>query len=201
VNELTHAIGSPDLCPDELLLARIAARGSTWQAALGQLTRRHRSYLEQRCRRYLRQADEVEDVMQEIDLSVYRYAHQFRGDAGYRTWLTTIADRHCLAHLRKQPSFVLSGDLSELGDLQDTVQVNAQHDTAEDETSRHQVADMVERLPPIHRELLLLRYWLDLSLPEIADLLDIGLSAAKMRLKRALEQYGQLYFNDGLKAA
>ncbi len=41
------------------------------------------------------------------------------------------------------------------------------------------------KLSPRSREILSLRYWLDLPLEEIAQTLGIGLSAAKMRLHRA----------------
>ena len=50
----------------------------------------------------------------------------------------------------------------------------------------------VEQLRPNHRELLLLRYVEQLEVPEIAAVLDISESAARMRHLRALERLREL---------
>jgi RNA polymerase sigma-70 factor (ECF subfamily) len=50
---------------------------------------------------------------------------------------------------------------------------------------RHCILDLVERLPPVHREVILLGELRDFRDREIADALGITLEAAKMRLHRA----------------
>ena len=50
------------------------------------------------------------------------------------------------------------------------------------------VNQLLETLPDGDREVLTLRYVADLSLQEIADVCDISLSAAKMRLYRATDK-------------
>lgn len=47
-------------------------------------------------------------------------------------------------------------------------------------------------MPPQGREILGLRFYQDLSLEETAGTLGFGLSAAKMRLYRSLDQYANL---------
>jgi len=47
----------------------------------------------------------------------------------------------------------------------------------------------LQRVQETSREVLMLRFFQDLSLESIATLLAISLSAAKMRLYRALEQF------------
>ena len=51
----------------------------------------------------------------------------------------------------------------------------------------------LERLPHAEREILMLRFYEDLKVKEISEALDISLSAAKMRLSRALEHFKILY--------
>ena len=50
------------------------------------------------------------------------------------------------------------------------------------------VRDALERLTPPDREILVMRYLEDLTFPEIAAILEIGESAAKMRHLRAIER-------------
>lgn len=51
----------------------------------------------------------------------------------------------------------------------------------------HGVLDVLSSLPHIHREVLVLRYFEELSIAEVAALLGLSESAVKMRLKRARE--------------
>ena len=55
------------------------------------------------------------------------------------------------------------------------------------------VSVTLERLGETAREVLLMRFYLGYSLAEIADALSISLSAAKMRLYRALAQFRTAY--------
>ena len=55
------------------------------------------------------------------------------------------------------------------------------------DTSDHDVSALLSTIKPKEREVLTLRYLGDLSLQEIAEVCDISLSAAKMRLYRATE--------------
>lgn len=56
----------------------------------------------------------------------------------------------------------------------------------------------VQRLRPRHRELVVLRYWLDLNGPEIADTLGIPIGTVKSQTSRALDALeAQLESHDG----
>jgi RNA polymerase sigma-70 factor (ECF subfamily) len=56
------------------------------------------------------------------------------------------------------------------------------------EVRRQRVRDALNQLAPPDREILVMRYLEDLSFPEIAAILEIGESAAKMRHLRAIEK-------------
>ncbi len=61
------------------------------------------------------------------------------------------------------------------------------HDLVREER-RQRVRDALERLTPPDREVLVMRYLEDLTFPEIAAILGVGESAAKMRHLRAIER-------------
>jgi RNA polymerase sigma-70 factor, ECF subfamily len=47
--------------------------------------------------------DDVDDVLQQAALSALENAHQYRGDAPYSTWFTSIAINTAFMHLRRRP--------------------------------------------------------------------------------------------------
>jgi RNA polymerase sigma-70 factor (ECF subfamily) len=55
------------------------------------------------------------------------------------------------------------------------------------------VHEVISRMNGEECRLVTLRYISGLSIQEIADVLDIGLSAAKMRLYRAQERFKEIY--------
>ena len=168
------------------ILAAVAARRPGWQRCYAQLVADYRPYLYQRCLRYLRNADDAEDVLQEVFLSAYRYADRFQGRSSLKTWLTAIADNRCFTHLRRKQRYGQVEHLSALIEIYERGEAAAE--AGDDEERRCMVAQAMNRVSPRSREVLALRYWLDLSLEEIAQTLGIGLSATKMRLLRAHRQ-------------
>jgi len=63
-------------------------------------------------------------------------------------------------------------------------------------TDSFDLTTLLERLSPEERQILTLRYVADLSLQEIAEVCQLGLSAAKMRLYRATDQLRALANSD-----
>jgi RNA polymerase sigma-70 factor (ECF subfamily) len=61
------------------------------------------------------------------------------------------------------------------------------HDLFREEL-RQRVQEALRRLTPPDSEILVMRYLEDLSFPEIAEILGMGESAAKMRHLRAIEK-------------
>lgn len=168
------------------LLEAVVAKRRGWQRLYAKLVDTYRPYLYQRCLRYLRDADDAEDVLQEVFLSAYRHADRFQGRASLKTWLTKISDNQCLTYLRRKQRY---GQVEHLAAVMEIYEEGEAAADADDEEERRQmVAKAMERLSPKSRKILSLRYWLDLSLEEIARTLGIGLSAAKMRLHRAHRQ-------------
>ena len=61
----------------------------------------------------------------------------------------------------------------------------------EESTEEHDlVRQAMARIPERERDILMLRFYLDLSLQDMSDFLGLGLSATKMRLYRALDSFG-----------
>ena len=59
--------------------------------------------------RYVRRANDVEDVVQETFIRAYRGLAAFRGDSAFYTWLYRIATNMALNSIKRDPSPVLLG--------------------------------------------------------------------------------------------
>jgi RNA polymerase sigma-70 factor (ECF subfamily) len=160
-------------------------------AAFEELVHRYAGPMLTAIRRLLGTADEAHDALQDAFLSVFRGIGQFRGEASLSTWLHRIALNSALARLRKR-SRTRETPVEELlpqyqPDGHRTAPDPAWREVAEEETLevRELVRKCVAQLPENHRTILILRDFEGMDTAEVAAMLDITASAAKVRLHRA----------------
>ena len=161
---------------DELIAA--VARGD--DAALRELFSRHAPWLAARLRAVLPAAD-VEDVLQETFLGVWRGAggYRFEGAGG---WLWGIARRQAALWLRRRGHDELV--------LAALVAADGRHpsDPTEAALSRAELADAVNALGPEgspHRETWRLMYVEERTVAEVADLMGVPAGTVKSRAHQA----------------
>lgn len=128
---------------------------------------------------------DVEDVVQEVFLAALNHGHRFRRDASLGTWLTTIAVNKCRSHQRRLGVLwkrFVRGPLEEAE--HPSPDRPAQQALSGVETSS-KVRETVQALSPRDREVVVLRYFDDLSPAEIAVLTGQSKNAVEVRLHRA----------------
>ncbi|HUR14279.1 MAG TPA: sigma-70 family RNA polymerase sigma factor [Mycobacteriales bacterium] len=131
-------------------------------------------------------ADDAADVAQEAFVRLHRRRHTLRDEAAALPYLRrTVAN---LTRSRQRHLGVVQRVLS-----RSTVE---HHPSAEDSAvgadERNRVLLAIMRLPARQRELLVLRYWLDLTGPEIAATLGLPLGTVKSGTSRALDALARL---------
>ncbi len=132
-------------------------------------------------------AAEADEATQETFLAALRNLGSYRGGASLRTWLFAIATNVCRSRLRRRRSWrrvqeVLLGAL--VGDDQ-AVQpeaVTAQHE--QDDA----IWQAVQKLGEKHRMPVILRYYHDLPVAEIASLLGVSEGTVASRLSIARDR-------------
>ncbi|MGA2249874.1 RNA polymerase sigma factor [Terracidiphilus sp.] len=157
--------------PDQTLLVLLAQSGD--RAALEQLL--HDVYTP--LRRYIIRLAGVtlaDDILQETSIQIFRKLPFLREPAIFRPWSFRIASRIAFSHLKRSrrwqplddvpPEQLISLDPSP-GELPDEVFVN-----------------LLDRVTPASRAVLLLHYQHGLSLEECAAILDIPVGTIKSRL-------------------
>ncbi len=131
----------------------------------------------------------AEDLFQETWMRVLLRGAQYNGKARFDTWLFTIA-RNLVIDLSRKRQMSSLDEMSEAGEDERPFEVAMdgpspfeQFATRED---RAEVAEVLLRLEPNYREVLVLRFHEEMSLEEIASVTKAPLSTVKSRLYRGL---------------
>lgn len=142
--------------------------------------------------RMLGTPEEAEDAAQEAFLRAYARLGQYDPNHKFSTWLFSIANHHCIDRLRKRrKTFISIDDNPVLQNLQ-----NESPEPEENVLDAEQASELqalLSQLEPEYRTPLILRYWEECSYEEIAQSMDLTVSAVKSRLFRARKQMAELY--------
>ncbi len=152
------------------------------EAVIRQMIAEHQTALTRLCYLYLHDVQLAEDAVQETFLKAYRTLERFRGDASAKTWLTRIAMRTC-CDMRRTFWFRRMDRCVTPEMLPDQPQ-----EANEDETA---LTIAVMNLPHREREAVLLYYYQDMNVSEIAKALGVTQPTVSYRLKRAREKLRQ----------
>ena len=144
------------------------------------------------CYRMLGHAESAEDAAQETFLRAYQHLHRYDIKRPFATWLLSIAAHYCIDRLRKRqlPIFSVDEDEETTFEIPDARALHPEAETVNGE-HREQVHAMVGSLDSTDRAAIVMRYWYDFSEKEIAEALNLTISAVKSRLHRARKQLGK----------
>ncbi|MGH7904282.1 MAG: RNA polymerase sigma factor [Candidatus Dormibacteraceae bacterium] len=117
---------------------------------------------------------EAEDAVQEGCFKAWRKVSSFRYGSAFRPWFMTIVSNQCRSIRRRSWWSVLK--LNETPDRP----AHSEPDGVLD------LQGALEKLPRSDRALLTLRYYMDLPVDEVAQILGISASATKSRMHRLL---------------
>ena len=142
--------------------------------------------------RYLRDQDEVLDVVQEAFIKAYRALPRFRGDSAFYTWLYRIAintaKNHLVSMSRRPPPTDI--DIEE-GEFQETTGVMSDIQNPENSLARDQleavVYSAIDDLAEDLKVAVTLREFEGLSYDEIAEVMECPVGTVRSRIFRARE--------------
>ncbi len=127
----------------------------------------------------------AEDLVQDILIRVYNALPKYRHDALFKTWLFTITDNVCYSFLSRNyiyksrvVTFIVLDNIKTVNDSNIDLEIDCKK--------------IISSLSINEQEIIKLRFYKDLSLDEISNILRITISACKMRLYRALQSLSLL---------
>ena len=170
---------------DEMAWVIQAQQGS--EEAFTQLVETYQTHVYNLCYRMLGEPESAEDAAQETFLRAYQHLHRYDRKRPFATWLLSIAAHYCIDRLRRRKFSMTSIDQDdEQGsfELPDADAPNPEAEAIHGE-QREQMQALLKHLDSVDRAAIVLRYWNDCSEAEIADTLNLTVSAVKSRLHRA----------------
>ena len=150
------------------------------EPSIERLITSYSSMLMRLCYFYLRDYQQAEEAVQDVLFKAYSKYSLFRGASSEKTWITKIAVNICRDYLRRPSRREIPQEqLPELSPPR-------QESSYGGEDARELLCT-VYQLPDEYRELILLRYYQDMQVKEIARALREKPNTIAVRLKRARE--------------
>ena len=165
----------------DAMLVRRVLDGDT--AAFTTLVDRHAAACTRFATRMLGNREDAEDATQETFLRAYRSLARYEERQAFRTWLFQILINRCrtaaVRRQRRHRMFLVDDD---------AVASASVRPAAEASDLRAELQRVVDALDPDQREAFLLKHVEQLSYDEMAAATGVGVSALKMRVKRACDR-------------
>lgn len=186
--------GEPDSAAERELI-RMAQQGD--QEALERLLTQNQDLIYRTALKFTAGREEAaQELAQEVMISVFRHIGQFRGQSRFSTWLYRIAcnlgkNRYVVEN--RERARYTSLDHSAGSDEDDNARpMNFEDERAVDPRAAASggetlavLKERLELLEPEWREVIVLRFFEDLSYEEIAETLEVPIGTVKSRINRA----------------
>ena len=174
---------------DQALVNWAADRKAGWPSAFDELACRHRSWIFKRCLFRLGNAADADDVTQEVMARAYASLSQLQDRTRFKAWLGVVIENSCNTFTVRRARYTTTEHIEKFIDVYQQGGATPVDLLIEQELVHH----LLGLLPEKARQVITLRFFLDYSLEQIANTLNLTLSAAKARLYRAIEQIKALY--------
>jgi RNA polymerase sigma-70 factor (ECF subfamily) len=159
------------------------------RAALDQIVAAHQLPVTQLAYRLLGWSPDVEDVVQEVFVTVIQHLPRFRGQSTLGTWITRLTINQCRRQRRRQ---ILRRMLfRKTAQHEPPAEPSAAAQAVSGEQAR-QVRQAVRELPWRYREVVVLRYLEGMEIEQLAQVLGQRRNAVEVRLHRARERLREM---------
>jgi RNA polymerase sigma-70 factor, ECF subfamily len=156
--------------------------------AFAKLADRHFPTCLKRALLILRNHCDAEEQVQNAFVKAFEYLNQFRFEGPFGAWLCRIVENQCLMLIReRRQAELVSVDMRAESKVR--LELVDQMPDQENDIGCHQVMNLLRReishVPPLMRNVIVLRDIEGLPMPEVAARLGLSVPAAKSRLTRA----------------
>lgn len=165
------------LTKQEQLMIQQLLKGNT--KAFQQFVVHYQDYVFTIVHRIVNQTEDAEDVAQEVFVKAYKYIKNFDGKSKLSTWLYRIAVNTAISHRRKKKYHT-----TELTDAHQQSTVKQENRVKTEEQKKY-IQQAFALLSEDDVTLLTLFYLKELSLKEIADVIQLEQNNVKVKLYRA----------------
>jgi RNA polymerase sigma factor (sigma-70 family) len=154
----------------------------TTRPSIDELIDKYSKVLIRLCYLYLKDYQLAEEAVQDTLYKAYIKYNSFRGESSEKTWITRIAINICISYMRKS-SYRTTLDEKILLNYRSADELTIPF---RDEESILLI-NTVYNLPQIYRQVIILYYYMDMGISEIAKIVKQKENTISVRLKRAKE--------------
>ncbi|MDI3520036.1 MAG: hypothetical protein PWQ17_1737 [Anaerophaga sp.] len=169
------------LSSNENELVNQAKEGQT--EAFSRLVEKYRQKVFQTSMGFLHNADDAEDLTQDIFVKVWYSLKSFDGRSTFSTWLYRIAVNQAINRVRKNKLRSFVGINSEIHESQYSDD-NAE-ETLERKEQKKQIWQAIDKLKSNQKKAFVLFYYQELSIKEVAEVMDLSQKATESLVFRA----------------
>lgn len=173
---------TPEITQNESALVCAARRGD--KEAFRLLLTRNWPWLKALVYGIVCDAQDLDDLLQDICLRVITKIDTLREPERFRPWLATLAQRHALSHRRRkaQTPIPLSDEIAR--HLCDD-KAHRLFENLERKEQYRRILDVAAALPEKYRQVFMLQYAGDMTYAQLAEILDVPVTTVQIRLVRA----------------
>ena len=175
---------------DDVGLVELAQGGD--ESAFELLVGSYERMIHSTARRYVRNTDDAEDVVQDALVLAFTRLDQLRNPDRFGSWLGTIVRNKALQWQRRNARIA--------GSIDDNPEILRRYSVGSDRIDRQNgtVREEVHTLPDKYKQAVALHYWGDYSYTEMAEMLDLPLSTVQGRLYQSRSKLREsITGNDG----
>ena len=173
---------------DNELVVKIVETNDT--ELFGLLYDRHASKVYNRCLSILKNKVEAQDMTHDIFVLIFVKLRTFNCQSKFTTWLYSVTYNYCINYIQRDkekvnPKVELENHMSAVEET-----------TSDEEIFQLRIDKLLQAMELINASdkiLLIMKYKDNFTLKEIMEIMEIGESAVKMRLKRAKSKLIEIY--------
>lgn len=154
------------------------------EAAEYKLFRQYFSYIKSICIRYATNEDEVQEMVNDTFLKIFRHIEKYDPEFEFKPWIRKICINCCLTYNKKYFSEQIKVSLDEIREIE----TDKAYESIADSLSPNECLLMLNKLTPQYRTVFNLFVFEDMKHHEIAGELNISVGTSKSNLNRAKSQ-------------
>ena len=146
-----------------------------------------------KCYSFSKNKEEAENLMHDIFVRLFVKLKTFKGTSKFSTWLYSFTYNFCVNYVqrngykKKEKITIVTDDIKDINAGDEIEDANLF------ELKSVKLAKVLTLIEPSEKMILLMKYQDDMSIKEIKEILNIGESAVKMRIKRAKAKVVKIY--------
>ncbi|MGM7681268.1 RNA polymerase sigma factor [Cytobacillus sp. Hm23] len=166
------------------------------QASMEVLVKRHYKVVYAFVYRKIGDKETAYDLTQEIFIKMMKSIHSYSSKAQFQTWLLTIAVNHCRDFFRSK-AYQQSSQTEEFDESFQSNKNEGVHYIFEKSENRKMIKSAIHELPEFQSEAILLKYFHDMKIKEIAQVTNTNVSTVKSRLKQGMAKLKMILERSG----